>query len=64
MKSHLLAIATLCFVSTGFNLSVDAQDDFERRHLKHEGSLLLTDIAQNVESDSQTAKDYFNRGNL
>ena len=61
MKFYLFAITILCFISTGFNSRVDAQDDFNYGHLKERQSL-STDLAQNVNSNPQSAEDYFNRG--
>ncbi len=63
MKSYLLTIAILCLLSTGCNLSVNVQDDFNSSHLKQSESL-STDLAQNIDSNPQNAEDYYNRGLL
>ncbi len=47
MKSYLLTIAALSLVITGFNIPVDAQDDFNHNQLKSSASL-LANLAQNI----------------
>ncbi len=47
-------------VSTGFNLCVNGQNEFNYNNSQHEGSL-STDLAQNVETLPSGAKDYYNR---
>ena len=63
MKSYLFAITTLCFINTGFNVSVDAQEIFNYDYLKKSDNL-STDLAQNVENNPNNAEEYFNRGVL
>ena len=49
MKSYLLTIATLCFFSTGFNLPIDAQDNFNYGFTNtklNPSESLLTDLAR------------------
>ena len=61
MKSYLFALTTLCLLSTGFDSSVDAQDDFNYVNSEQAGSI-STYLTQNINSNPQSAEDYFNRG--
>ena len=61
MKSYLLTIAALSLVATGFNIPVNAQDDFNHSQSQSSASL-STNLAQNINTVPNTAEGYLHRG--
>lgn len=67
MKSYLLTIFTSCFVATGLNLPLAARTNFNpifTYDRLQSSTTLLTDLDQNINSNSQSNQAYDNRISL